>query len=218
VYCSQYISDDEAASVLLAHLDGKALADPRPIRFTTGMRQKAWNKNVVAIGLSSGFLEPLESTSIHLIQNTISQLVEFFPNQSFNPTQIAEFNRQNRFQMERLRDFIILHYHVNQRDDSAFWQACAHMAIPDTLQHKIDLYKTTGRLLRVDNELFAEDGWLQVMEGQNLPTESYHPLVDLQSENSIHEYLESVREVIAKCVSVMPDHADFIAQHCATPK
>lgn len=218
VYCSQYISDDEAASVLLAHLDGKALADPRPIRFTTGMRQQAWNKNVVAIGLSSGFLEPLESTSIHLIQNSISQLVEFFPDQGFNATQIAEFNRQNRFQMERLRDFIILHYHVNQRDDSAFWQACAHMAIPDTLQHKIDLYKTTGRVLRVDNELFAEDGWLQVMEGQNLSVQSYHPLVDLQSEDSIHEYLESVREVIAKCVSVMPDHADFIAQHCAAPK
>jgi len=218
VYCSQYVSDDEAASVLLAHLDGKALADPRPIRFTTGMRQQAWNKNVVAIGLSSGFLEPLESTSIHLIQNSISQLVEFFPDQSFNPTQISEFNRQNRFQMERLRDFIILHYHVNQRDDSEFWKACAHMAIPDTLQHKIDLYKTTGRVLRVDNELFAEDGWLQVMEGQNLPAQSHHPLVDLQSEDSIHDYLESVREVIAKCVSVMPDHAAFIRQHCAAEK
>lgn len=218
VYCSQYMSDDEAASVLLANLDGRALADPRMIRFTTGMRKQAWNKNVVAIGLSSGFLEPLESTSIHLIQSTISQLIEFFPDRGFNATEIAEFNRQSRFHYERIRDFIILHYHVNQRDDSEFWKACANMPIPDTLQHKIDLFKSCGRLLRIDGELFTEAGWLQVMEGQNLTAQNHHPLVDLQPEESIHEYLESVREVIAKCVSVMPDHAAFIAQHCAAPK
>lgn len=218
VFCSQYISEDEAASVLLANLDGKALADPRLIRFTTGMRKLAWHKNVVAIGLSSGFLEPLESTSIHLIQSTISQLIEFFPDQGFNPTDIAEFNRQSRFHFERIRDFIILHYHLNQRTDSEFWKACAHMAIPETLQHKIDLFKATGRVLRTDGELFTEAGWLQVMAGQNLHPQQHHPLVDLQSEDNIHDYLESVRAVIAKCVDVMPDHKDFIAQHCASPK
>lgn len=215
VYCSQFMSDDQAADILLSTLDGKALADPRPIRFTTGMRKQAWNKNVIAVGLSSGFLEPLESTSIHLIQSTVAQLVEFFPDRGFNPIEIAEFNRQSRFHFERIRDFIILHYHLNQRQDSEFWKACAHMQIPETLQHKIDLFKATGRVLRIDGELFSEVGWLQVMEGQNLHAQQYHPLVDLQSEESIHEYLESVRQVIVKCVDVMPDHQAFIAQNCA---
>ena len=215
VYCSQFVSDDEAAATLLGGLDGKPLADPRPIRFTTGMRKQAWNKNVVAVGLSSGFLEPLESTSIHLIQSTVQQLIDFFPDQGFSPADIAEFNRQNRFHFERIRDFIILHYHLNQRTDSPFWQACAAMAVPDSLREKLALYKARGRVVRVDNELFSEVGWLQVMQGQNLVPDGYHPLVDLQPEDNIHDYLESVREVIAKCVQVMPDHAAYVAQHCA---
>lgn len=215
VYCSQFTSDDEAAATLLANLDGKPLAEPRMLKFNTGMRKQGWNRNVVAIGLSSGFLEPLESTSIHLIQSSISRLIDFFPNQGFNPTEISEYNRQSRFEYERIRDFVILHYKLNQRDDANFWKACAEMAIPDTLAHKMDLFKTSGRLLRVDNELFAEVGWLQVLEGQNLKADSYHSLVDLQSEADIIEYMESVREVIAKCVDVMPDHAAYIAHHCA---
>lgn len=215
VYCSQFTSDDEAAATLLANLDGKPLAEPRMLKFNTGMRKQGWNRNVVAIGLSSGFLEPLESTSIHLIQSSISRLIDFFPNQGFNQTEISEYNRQSRFEYERIRDFVILHYKLNQRDDANFWKACAEMAIPDTLAHKMDLFKTSGRLLRVDNELFAEVGWLQVLEGQNLKADSYHSLVDLQSEADIIEYMESVREVIAKCVDVMPDHAAYIAHHCA---
>ncbi|MFZ6675690.1 tryptophan halogenase family protein [Undibacterium sp. Xuan67W] len=215
VYCSQFTSDDEAAATLLANLDGKPLAEPRMLKFNTGMRKQGWNRNVVAIGLSSGFLEPLESTSIHLIQSSISRLIDFFPNQGFNPTEISEYNRQSRFEYERIRDFVILHYKLNQRDDANFWKSCAEMAIPDTLAHKMDLFKTSGRLLRIDNELFAEVGWLQVLEGQNLKADSYHSLVDLQSEADIIEYMESVREVIAKCVDVMPDHAAYIAHHCA---
>ena len=218
VYCSQYMSEDEATNKLLQTLDGKPLADPRQIKFKTGMRKKAWNKNVVAIGLSSGFLEPLESTSIHLIQSTISQLIEFFPHAGFDSIEIDEFNRQHEFHFERIRDFIILHYHVNQRTDSEFWKACANMAIPDTLRHKLDIYKASGRVQRVDGELFTEVGWAQVMIGQNLQPNNYHPLVDLQSEENIANYLQSVEDVISKCVEIMPDHKDYIAKYFAAAK
>ncbi|MBL8331708.1 MAG: tryptophan 7-halogenase, partial [Rubrivivax sp.] len=206
VYCSAHVSDDEAAATLLAHLDGKPLADPRPIRFTTGMRRQAWNRNVVAIGLSSGFLEPLESTSIHLIQQGIQHLIEFFPDREFRQADVDEFNRHNRFHFERIRDFIIAHYHLNQRTDSDFWRACATMSVPDSLRERLDLWRTHGRLFRFNNELFAEVGWLQVLEGQNLLPERWHPLVDLHAEDSLHGYLEGVRDVIAKCVNVMPTH------------
>jgi hypothetical protein len=206
------VSEDEAAATLLSNLDGKPLADPRLIKFNTGMRKKAWNKNVIAVGLSSGFLEPLESTSIHLIQAAVAQLIEFFPDKGFSQLDIDTYNAQSRFQFERIRDFIILHYHVNQRTDSEFWKACAHMAIPESLQEKIALYQTHGRIFRFNEELFSQVGWLQVMEGQNLKPSRYNPLVDLQEEGSIQEYLESVRNVIAKCVDFMPDHADYIAK------
>jgi tryptophan halogenase len=215
VYCSQYVSDDEAAATLLANLDGKPLAEPRRFKFVPGLRKQCWNRNVVAIGLSSGFVEPLESTAIHLVQSQIARLINYFPDQGFNPVDIQEYNRQCRFEYERIRDFIILHYKLNQREDSKFWQHCAQMAVPDTLTHKMELYRSHGRLLRIDDELFAELAWLQVMQGQNLVPQGYHPLVDLQSEADTQDYLESVREVIAKCVEVMPDHAAYIAKNCA---
>jgi tryptophan halogenase len=218
VYCSQAIGDDEAAATLMANLDGKPLADPRLIKFTTGMRKKAWNRNVVAIGLAGGFLEPLESTSIHLVQAAVSQLIEFFPDQGFSAADVDEYNRNSRFHFERIRDFIILHYHLNQRDDSEFWKSCANMAIPQSLTDKMNLYKSRGRIVRFDNELFSEVGWFQVMQGQNLRTAGYNPLVDLQAEQDTVDYLESVRAVIAKCVEVMPDHAAYIARHCPAPK
>jgi tryptophan halogenase len=218
VYCSRYISDDEAASTLLANLDGKALAEPRLIKFQTGMRKQAWNRNVVAIGLAGGFLEPIESTSIHLIQSAIQRLIDYFPDSGFDEVERNEFNRQSRFEYERIRDFIVLHYHLNQRTDSEYWQACANMAIPETLRQKMDLYRARGKVVRVDNELFSEVGWTQVFEGQNMPVESYHPLVDAQSEADIAEYLDSVRGVIAKCVGVMPTHDEYIARHCAARK
>jgi len=215
VYSSAHVSDDEAAATLLAHLDGKPLADPRPIRFRTGMRRKAWNENVIAVGLAGGFLEPLESTSIHLIQQAIQQLIDFFPDRGFSVRDVDEFNRHSRFHWERIRDFIILHYHLNQRDDSTFWQDCARMAVPDSLQEKLDLYREHGRVVRRDNELFAEVGWIQVMEGQNLVPLRHHPLAELQDVEATHDYLEGVRQVIAKCVDFMPDHAAYIAHHCA---
>ncbi len=181
------------------------------------MRKAGWNRNVVAIGLAAGFVEPIESTSIHCVQSAISRLLDLFPDQGFNAVDIAEYNRQTRFEMERIRDFIILHYKLNQRPEP-FWKMCADMAIPDTLQHKIDLFRAHGRIFRTDNELFTEMGWLQLMVGQNLEPDGYHPLVDLQSEADTFEYMESVRDVIAKCADVMPDHAAFIARYCASAR
>jgi tryptophan halogenase len=182
------------------------------------MRKQGWNKNVVAIGLAGGFLEPIESTSIHLIQSAIARLIEFFPDQGFRQLEIDEYNRQSRFEYERIRDFIILHYKLNQRDDSAFWKECAAMPVPDTLAHKMELFKERGRVVRTDNELFAEAGWLQVLYGQNLQPDSYNPLVDLLSEGDIKDYLDSISDVVAKCADAMPSHAAYIEQFCKAPR
>ena len=218
VYCSQYISDDEAAAVLLGNLDGVPLAEPRVIPFTTGKRNKTWNKNVVAVGLAGGFLEPLESTSIHLIQTAIGKLVTFFPDQGFSQPDVDEFNAQMDFEFTRIRDFIILHYHLNQRDDSPFWVRCREMEVPTSLTQRMALYKRHGRIFRENNELFAEVGWLQVMHGQGLEAAAYNPLVDVYGEREIDEFLEGIRNVIVKCVEVMPSHTEFIAKNCAAPR
>ncbi|MGB8855832.1 MAG: tryptophan halogenase family protein [Burkholderiales bacterium] len=215
VYCSKFISDDEAAALLLENLDGKALTAPRQLKFNTGKRKKIWNRNCVAIGLASGFLEPLESTSIHLIQSTISRLIKFFPDKKFNQSDIDEFNRQADFEMEKIRDFIILHYKLTERTDSPFWNYCRTMDVPKSLQQKMDLYRTSGRIYRDGTELFAEVAWLQVMHGQGIRPAAYHPLVDLLSGQEIAEYLASVQDVIKKCVDIMPSHEEFIARNCA---
>ncbi len=215
VYCSEFIADDEARSTLLANLDGKALAEPRPLRFVTGKRRRLWNKNVVAVGLASGFMEPLESTSIHLIQNTIARLTTFFPFSRFDEADIAEFNKQSDFEFERIRDFLILHYKATERDDSEFWNYCRTMSIPDTLQHKIDLFRSNGRVFRENAELFSEISWVEVFLGQHVTPSGYHALVDTLSEQRIGEFLENVRGTIARCVQAMPTHAEYVAQQCA---
>ncbi len=213
VYCSDYIDDDEAASILLANLDGKALADPRPLRFTTGMRRKFWNRNCVAIGLSSGFLEPIESTSIHFIQSGISKLIALFPDRHFDAATIEAYNEQAQFEFERSRDFLILHYKANERDDP-FWQRCRDMSIPDTLTHKIDLFRSSARIFRENEELFTEVAWLQVMIGQGIVPDRYHPMVDMLSEAEIVQMVEGTRSVLDRAAAAMPMHADFIAKHC----
>jgi len=215
VYCSQFISDDEATHVLMSNLDGPATAEPRIIPFVTGKRKKTWNKNVVAVGLASGFLEPLESTSIHLIQTAISKIVTFFPNTGFSNADIDEFNAQMDFEVTRIRDFIILHYHLNQRTDSPFWERCRNMDVPDSLRRRMALYRENGRIFREASELFTEVGWLQVMHGQGLLAKAYNPLVDIYGESEVADFLRGVQEVIAACVDVMPTHADYIAAHCA---
>jgi tryptophan halogenase len=217
VFCSRHISEDEATAVLLRHLDGEPLAEPRTLRFVTGMRKQGWNGNVVAIGLASGFLEPLESTSIHLIQTSIARLIDFFPSQGFAQADIDTYNRLFRFEFERIRDFIILHYHLNQRDDSPFWVACREMAVPETLADKLRLFGTHGRIVRENNELFAEVAWLQVMLGQNLTPGGYHPLADSLPDAEVQQYLQGIHGLMQRCAAVMPDHAAFIAQHCKAP-
>lgn len=211
VYASRFMSDDEAAAILMRNLDGKALADPKMLRFTAGKRKKTWNKNVVAIGLSSGFLEPLESTSIHLVQSTVSRLVGFFPDAGFNQADIDEFNAQCDFEVERIRDFIILHYHATERNDTPFWDHCRTMEIPETLRRKLELYKSHGRVVRENNELFAEVGWQQVLHGQGVRAQGHHPLAGLLDEKELQDFLGNIEQVIGKCVDVMPAHKDFIA-------
>jgi len=217
VFCSRFMSEDEATAILLSGLDGEPLAAPRPLRFTTGMRRLAWNRNVVAVGLASGFMEPLESTSIHLIQTAIARLITFFPDRGFSAPDIDEYNRQTRFEFEKIRDFLILHYHLTQRDDTPFWQHCRTMEVPESLRRKMALYASRGRIFRDGSELFAEVAWLQVLHGQGLRAQGYHPLADLIPESEIADYLESIRGVIAKCVDLMPTHEQYIERHCKAP-
>ncbi|MFG6468855.1 tryptophan halogenase family protein [Roseateles sp. BYS87W] len=214
VYCSQHMSDDEAAATLLQHLDGPALADPRLIKFRTGMRRAAWKGNVVAIGLAAGFIEPLESTALHLIQMGVAKLIEYFPHQGFEPHEVAEYNRQSRARYESVRDFIVLHYHLNQRSDSPFWQACAAMSIPPDLRRRIDLYAASGRLVYEEGDLFREPSWLEVMEGQNLHPRHGLALTELQSADDTANYLKGISDTIAQCVSVMPPHEEFVRRYC----
>ena len=215
VYSGHFMGDDEAASILMNNLDGPALAAPRTIRFTTGRRKSFWVGNCVAVGLSSGFLEPLESTSIHLIQTAITRLVSLFPHAGFDAPDIAEYNAQTQTEYERIRDFLILHYKATERDDSPFWNHCRTMAIPATLQHKMDLFRSNGRFYRDGSELFTELSWLQVMVGQRVLPQGYHPMADLLSVAELDDFLGNIETVIGKCVDVMPTQADFIKANCA---
>jgi len=199
VYSSNFMGDDEAASILMNNLDGKALAEPRPIRFTAGCRKLHWNRNVIAIGLSSGFLEPLESTSIHLIQAGISKLLAYFPDKDFDPIVTREFNRVAIAEVERIRDFIILHYHLTERDDS--------------LQYKIDHFRHYGRILPGELDIFGPNSWLAVHIGQlNWPRRN-DPLLGYRSFNGTG-YLEQLRRTLEGAAQKMPTHQAYIDRHC----
>jgi len=215
VYSSKFISDEEAKAVLLSNLDGAPLADPRPIRFQTGRRKQAWNKNVVSIGLAAGFIEPLESTSIHLVQMGIAHLLTFFPAAGFASEDRDQYNRVMQQEYEWVRDFIVLHYKATERSDSPFWNHCRTMDVPESLQQRMDLFRSHGRVYREGNELFTKVSWLQVMHGQRIRPQAYHPLTDLLPEDEIAAYLDEVAGVIGACVDVMPTHAQFIADNCA---
>ena len=217
VYCSHFIGDDEAASTLLAGLDGKALDTPRQLRFTTGRRKAGWVRNVVAIGLASGFLEPLESTSIQLIMDGVGRLIQFFPDRQFQPHLAAEFNRLMARQYESIRDFIVLHYKLTERRDSELWRYCAAMPIPDTLAHQIELFRESGRVAIHDPDGFAEPSWVSLFLGLGLQPEGYDPFVDHIDPQALLQHFVRLRQAIQQTAAGMPDHGDYIRRHALAP-
>ena len=212
VFCSRHISEDEAAATLLANLDGAPMADPRTLRFTTGRRRKAWVRNVVAVGLSSGFIEPLESTSIHLIQTAVNRLLEMLPRDEISEAARENYNARAAFEMERLRDFIVLHYHANGRTGEPFWDELRAMPVPDTLQQRIDLFRETGGVFPSLDELFDLRGWVQVMIGQNVMPQAWHPLADTLEEARLRQFLEMTEGAYVQEAARLPDHGAYVSR------
>jgi len=210
VYSSGFMDQAAAEDVLLSGLDAERIGDPRPIKFTTGKRKQAWRKNCVAIGLSSGFLEPLESTSIHMIQTAAIRLLKMFPHTGINSSEVAEYNAQTNEEIEHIRDFIILHYKVTERDDSEYWRYCQTMSVPDSLEHKIKLFKETGKVHARTEDLFSNVAWQQVMLGQGITPSAYHPLADAMSSDQLVEYHRNIKSIISQVVEKLPLHQDFI--------
>ncbi len=216
-YCSRFISDDEAAAQLLANLEGEPLGDPRPLRFTAGMRQRQWERNCLALGLAAGFMEPLESTSIHLVQSGVSRLLAMFPDRYCDQRVIGEYNRQTRFEYERVRDFIVLHYKATERDDTPFWRECAALDVPIELARRIWLFQRTGLIFREADELFAETSWLQVMLGQRIEPAHYNPMADQLDDAQLDGFLSDIRTLVGRVASRLPPHDEFVARTCGAP-
>lgn len=217
VFCSRYVSEDEATAVLMANLDGEALAEPRCLKFGAGRRTKAWERNVVAIGLSSGFLEPLESTSIYSIQSGIKRLIDLLPNGKIADAEVATFNRQHAFEFDRIRDFIVAHYVLNEREGLPFWDACRDIQLPEDLAHKIDLFRANGRIWREHDELFTEPGWVQLLTGQGVVPRGYHPLTGQLSDAELAEFLGIIETLYAREAERVPDHGDYVRRFAAAP-
>ena len=215
VYCSRYMDKDAALEKLLGTVEGEVLTKPNVIGYTTGVRRKQWHRNCVAIGLSGGFMEPLESTSIHLIQRAVLRLIRMLPGGSVSEADVAEFNDQQLTDMEQICDFVILHYKVTQRRDSPFWRHCAALPLPDSLQQKIDLFRQTGRVFRKNEELFVENSWVQVMMGQGIMPESYHPIVTKLRPEELDHFLTGLRNSVSSTVASLPSQQDYIAGYCS---
>ncbi|MBV7260346.1 tryptophan halogenase family protein [Erythrobacter crassostreae] len=217
VFCDAYLSAEKAEEVLLANLDGEPVSSPNHLRFRTGHRQEFWSSNCVAIGLSSGFLEPLESTSIHLIQMGISKLISLFPSAIEAPIDRAEYNRLMRDDFEHIRDFLVLHYKATRRDDSPFWDYVREMDIPDSLARKIELLQSQGRFFKYDAELFDVTSWLAVAEGQGLGPQGFNPLAQGLSDQNLRQSMENMRGAYAKAAAAMPTHQAYIERFCKAP-
>ncbi|ESQ89677.1 hypothetical protein ABAC460_12475 [Asticcacaulis sp. AC460] len=210
VFCSDFMNDDEAAATLLRHLDGKALADPKFVRFKTGRRKLSWNRNVVAIGLSGGFLEPLESTSIHLIQSGLVKLLDFWPGETIDPLLAEQYNRAMANQYNWIRDFIILHYKASQRDDSEFWRYCRDMAVPDSLTYRLDHFRSSSRIVLTPGELFQPPSWLAVMLGQHIEPEGYDPLADIADAEKVAMQFNRIRTAVSQVAQTIPSHQAYL--------
>ena len=211
VYCSDFISDDEASASLLGNLGGAPLADARALRFTAGRRRQFWVKNCVALGLAGGFLEPLESTSIHLIQTGIQKLIALFPDTGFAAAEIAEFNRLSAREYEYIRDFLVLHYHVGTREDTAFWRHIRNMTVPESLVHRIELFNHKGRIFQAPEDLFTEDSWIAVMLGQGVMPSGHDPIADGIPIDQLDHYVRHVGQGISRAAHAMPLHRDYLA-------
>lgn len=216
VYCSQYMDSDKATDILLQNLDGKPIADPNHLRFTTGRRKKFWNKNVIALGLAAGFMEPLESTSIHLVQTGLARIMSHFPNKGFVQADIDSFNERTNYEYERVRDFLVLHYNLTERDDSEFWRYCQNIERPETLNRKIEQFAGHGRILENSNDLFGTASWLAVMYGQGITPKYYDPITDQADPKKVNDVMEQIFSAISNGADSMPSHHDFIQENCLT--
>lgn len=214
VFCSKYCSDEEAINTLTANIEGDLLTEPRIIKFNTGRRRKGWNKNCVALGLSSGFIEPLESTSIHLIMSGIIRLLRLFPFDGIHQSAIDEYNNKLDSELNAVRDFIILHYKATQREDSNFWLHCKNMEIPPSLVHKMQLFKDTGRVFLDDGDIFRVDSWTQVMLGQGIKPTQYHKIAEIMNDKELENFMSSLKASITNAVEQLPSHAEFIQSYC----
>lgn len=218
VFCSKYMSDEQARQHLLQNIQGKVLTEPRVIKYQTGRRKQFWSKNCVAIGLSSGFVEPLESTSIYLFMNGIVRLMRMFPFNGITQATIDEYNQQSIAEIENVRDFIILHYHVTDRDDSEFWRYCRNMDIPDSLSHRIELFKENALAFQGEKELFRLESWTHVMLGQGIKPKGYHPIFSTMGTDELRGHLNDIRSKIGHAVEKLPSHQDFINHYCKSVK
>lgn len=212
VYCSEYMSDDEATAILLAELDGEPIGEPRSLRFTTGVRRQTWARNCVAVGLSAGFLEPLESTALHLVQSALTRLLLLFPDRDFDPALAREFNRASREEYEWIRDFLILHYHAQWREES-MWRHTRSMPIPETLRTRIDHFRHSGHPIIEPAELFQRSNWMAVFLGQQVWPQRYHPLADVRG-GEISQFLAWVRNAVRETARALPTHREYLERHC----
>ena len=214
VFCSNYLDKDTALERLMTAIEGDALTQPNVLRFKAGVRPRQWVNNCVAVGLSGGFMEPLESTSIHLIQRAVLRLIRMLPLNEVSERDILEFNDQMLTDYVQIRDFLVLHYKATDRRDSEFWRYCAEMEIPDSLTQKIELFRETGRVFRRNEELFAENSWVQVMMGQGIMPKSYHPIATKLSDAEMAKFLSTIRDNVAQTVAGLPDHEAYVARYC----
>lgn len=214
VYSSALLEDGKAEEILMSNLEGRALRDPLRLRFTTGRRRVSWAKNCIAIGLAAGFLEPLESTGIHLIHRGIALLLGCFPDRHFRQADIDRYNRQVAFEYERIRDFLIVHYNKTEREGE-FWRHCRNMELPDSLKQRLDLFRSYGRIVHEKDELFTVQSWLFLLIGQEVQPAGYDPLAERLSPQGAQKALDEIRSVVARCAATMPSHQEFIAKYCA---